>query len=97
MNKKYILIIFVIILLIIILWLTGVIPKSIGKYTALNYVKKNYEEMNLKYNNIEFSKEYGNYIVSFSDKENNLYNLKLNSKYFPTLVIYDSIKQSNVY
>ncbi len=53
--------------------------------------------MNLKYNNIEFSKEYGNYIVSFSDKENNLYNLKLNSKYFPTLVIYDSIKQSNVY
>lgn len=52
--------------------------------------------MTLKYNNIEFSKEYGNYIVSFSDKENNLYNLKLNSKYFPTLVIYDGIIQSNI-
>lgn len=96
-TKNILIVLFVIFLLIIILWLIGVIPKAIGKHTAINYVKDNYQEMNLQYNNIDFSKNYGNYIVSFSDKENNFYNFKLNSKYFPTTVIYDSIKQSNIY
>lgn len=95
-SKNILMVISMIFLLIIILWIIGVIPKNIGKNVAINYVKSNYPEMNLKYNNIEFSKEYGNYIVSFSDKKNNIYNFKLNYKYFPVSVIYDSIKQSNI-
>ena len=73
-SKNILMVISMIFLLIIILWIIGVIPKNIGKNVAINYVKSNYPEMNLKYNNIEFSKEYGNYIVSFSDKKNNIIN-----------------------
>lgn len=97
MKKKYTMIgIAAIILLIIALWLTGVIPKMIGKQTAISYVKENYSEIDLTYQGIEFSTVYDDYIASFSDKAGTTYNFRLSSKYFPAAVAYDSVKQSNV-
>lgn len=95
-RKNAFIVIAVVILLIAVLWITGVIPQMIGKQTAMSYVKENYSEMNLTYNTIEFSTEYGDYIVSFYDEAGNTHNFRLSSKYFPTSVAYDSIKQSNV-
>lgn len=95
MKKKHILIgIAAIIILIIALWITGVIPKMIGKQAAIRYVKENYSEIDLTYQNIEFSTAYDDYIVSFSDEAGATYNFRLSSKYFPTSVAYDSVKQS---
>ena len=98
MNKsKYVFIgIAAIIILIIALWVTGVVPKMIGKQTAISYVKENYGEIGLTYKNIAFSTMYDDYIVSFSDEAGITYNFRLSSKYFPTSVAYDSVKQSNV-
>lgn len=96
MKKKVLIVIYTIIVIVTILWLIGIIPKIIGVHTANKYVKENYKEMNLKYNYIEYSTAYGDYIVNFIDKENNVYNFRLNSKYFPTSVEYDSIIKSVV-
>lgn len=95
--KKNILIVFILLLVLILgLWIRGTIPKIMAVNVAKKYVKINYTNLNLEYNNIEFSPSYGDYIVSFLDKNNNIFNFKLNSEYFPTSVVYDSIIQSNI-
>lgn len=66
----------------------------IGKQTAISYANENYSEIGLTYKNIEFSTVYDDYIVSFSDESGTTYNFRLSSKYFPTSVAYDSVKQS---
>lgn len=95
-KRRIAIIIFTIVILIFILWISGITPKLIGKQIAIKYVEDNYKHMNLKYNYIEYSSAYGDYIVNFIDDINNSYNFRLNSKYFPTAIEYDSIIQSVV-
>ena len=81
---------------IAVLWAAGIIPKWIGRYTATEYVRENYQEMGLQFENIEFSSAYGDYIASFADEDNKIYNFRLFSGQLPFSVAYDSIKQSVV-
>ncbi len=84
------------ILTIAILWGMGIISKSIGKHTATEYVQENYKEMNLRFEDIEFSTAYGDYIASFIGEDNTIYNFRLFLGQLPISVVYDSIKQSFV-
>lgn len=84
------------VLTIAVLWGSGIIPKSIGRHTATAYVQENYKEMDLKFEDIEFSTAYGDYIASFIGKDNTVYNFRLFSGQLPFAVVYDSIKQSIV-
>ena len=94
--KKVLGILGIAVLAIAVLWGTGTIPKGIGRYTATKYVEENYMEMGLEFENIEFSTAYGDYIASFVDKDNTVYNFRLFSGQLPFSVVYDSIKQSVV-
>ena len=94
--KKVLGILGIAVLAIAVLWGTGTIPKGIGRYTATKYVEENYTEMGLEFENIEFSTAYGDYIASFVDKDNKVYNFRLFSGYLPLSVVYDSIKESIV-
>lgn len=94
--KKVLGILGIAVLAIAVLWGTGTIPKGIGRYTAAKYVEENYTEMGLEFENIEFSTAYGDYIASFVDKDNTVYNFRLFSGYLPFSVVYDSIKESVV-
>lgn len=97
MKKKNVLMrIVVVTILIGILWIIGIVPKIIGKQTAISYVKDNYREIGVVYKSIEFSTAYGDYVVSFSDEADNTYSFRLSPKYFPRSAEYDSIRQSNV-
>lgn len=82
MNKKS-LIIIVVVLLIIALWFGGIIPKQIGKIYGINYMNENFPEMQLEYVDIEWNKYYGDYIITFKDKENQNYGCVIGPKYFP--------------
>lgn len=84
------------VLVIAVLWGTGFIPKSIGRYTATKYVQENYREMELQFMDIEFSTAYGDYIASFISEDGSVYNFKLSSGRMPISVVYDSISQSVV-
>lgn len=94
--KKALGILGIAVLAIAVLWGTGTIPKGIGRYTATKYVEENYTEMGLEFENIEFSTAYGDYIASFVDKDNTVYNFRLFSGQLPFSVVYDSIKESVV-
>lgn len=87
----------IIVAILAILWGTGIVPKMIGRYTAEKYVEENYKDTYLTLDSINYSKEYGDYIVRFKKESNsNIYNLRVSPIYFPTTVVYDSIKESNV-
>ena len=94
--KKALGILGIAVLAIAVLWGTGTIPKGIGRYTATKYVEENYTEMGLEFENIEFSTAYGDYIASFVDKDNTVYNFRLFSGQLPSSVVYDRIKESVV-
>lgn len=81
---------------IAVLWGTEVIPKGIGRYTASEYVQENYQEMGLRFENIEFSTAYGDYIASFIGEDSGVYNFRLFTGKLPISVAYDSVKQSVV-
>lgn len=84
MKKKGVLIIIIILTLVITaLWFCGVIPKQIGKIYGINYMKENFPEMQLDYVDIEWNKYYGDYIITFKDKENQNYSCIIGPKYFP--------------
>ena len=84
MNKKKIIIFIIIVVLIIAgLWIVGVIPKQIAKIYATNYMKNNFPKMQLEYVSIEWSQYHDNYIITFKDKDNNIYSCTIGSKYFP--------------
>lgn len=82
-KKKMIILIVTILVLIVALWISGIIPKQIAKISAANYLEKNFSEMQLKYDNIEWNKYYGDYIITFKDKENQNYGCVIGPKYFP--------------
>ena len=84
MKKKNIIIYIILFaLLITTLWLSGIIPKQIGKIYGINYMKNNFPKMQLEYVNIEFSKYHGDYIITFKDKNNKNYGCVIGPKYFP--------------
>lgn len=85
MEKKKIIIISIIlvILVIIALWVIGGIPVQIAKVYGTIYMRVNFPRMQLKYNGIEWSPYHGAYIISFKDKDNQVYGCTIGPKYFP--------------
>ena len=85
MSKKKIFIVIIIVILIIVagLWISGIIPKQIAKIYGNIYMNNNFPEMELKYDTIEWSKNYDDYIITFKDKDNNTHSCTIGPKYFP--------------
>lgn len=94
--KKIILIVSLIIVAILILVMTGIIPKVMGKLVAIKYVKENYSNLDWKFEKIEFFNLYGAYYAYFKESENQSYVFRLNSKYFPTHVVFDGYHNSTI-
>lgn len=85
MSKKRIIIITIVVVLIIvlILWISGIIPKQIARISATNYLKRNFQKMQLEYVDIEWSSSFGGYSIRFKDQNNEIYSFIMNNKYFP--------------
>lgn len=82
-------IIIYIIILILMLWISGIVPKQIGKIIAINYVKKNYPDKKLAFLDIDYSPIHESYFVSFKSLDGRVYNFELYSKYLPVTVWFD--------
>lgn len=93
---KKLLVTFLIIFIVSMLFITGIIPRIVGKQIAIKYVQQKYPDLNLQFERIEFVTPMGAYYVQFRGKNNQIYNFSLNSKYFPTHIEYDSYLNSNV-
>ncbi|MBQ7089662.1 MAG: hypothetical protein IJN82_00930 [Clostridia bacterium] len=74
----------VVVLLVVVLWLTGLIPKQIARIAGTSYVKEHFPEMELEYKGVEWADVYGDYLISFEDKDGNKYSCVIGPTLFPT-------------
>ena len=80
-NKLIKIIIFLIVLFLLIFWFSGIIPKQIGKTYEIKYMNENFSEMELRFNNIEWSEQFGSYSIQFKDKQEEIYGVLIGPKY----------------
>ena len=65
-------------------WINGTIPKQIAKISSVLYLKKNFPKMQVKNLTVEWSPEFGDYIIGFEDEGNDEgYGYCIGPKYFP--------------
>ena len=83
MKKKVLIISSIVLVVLIALWFSGIIPRQIGKICGTKYMQENFPEMELEYVDIEWSKHYGDYIISFRDKDNQNYSCVIGPEYLP--------------
>lgn len=83
MKKKKWLFPVVIVGVIAILWFGGVIPKQIAKAAGTSYVKKHFPEMQLVCAGVEYADVYGDYLISFTDKDGKSYRCVIGPTLFP--------------
>lgn len=97
MKKRTLIITINTVLVIIALWFGGIIPKQIGKICGTEYMKHNFPEMQLEYINIEWNKYYGDYVITFKDKENQNYSCVIGPKYFPISICQGLFEIEEIY
>ena len=94
-KRNLIISILLIVALIAVLWAGGIIPKQIGRITAINYVQENYADKNLEFISMDFSPAHGSYFARFEDGEGNTYNFEIIYKYLPVIVWWDPLRLKN--
>lgn len=84
MKKKIWLIPVACLALIAVLWFSGLIPKQIARIAGTNYVKEHFPEMELECVDVEWADVFGDYLISFKDKDGNEYSCVIGPTLFPT-------------
>lgn len=74
---------FVLFVSVSVSWFSGLIPRQIAKIYGKSYVKNNFPEKQLEYVDIEWNKFYGDYIITFKDKDEKIYSSVIGPKFFP--------------
>lgn len=69
--------------LVAVLWFSGVIPKQIAKTAGTNYVNEHFPKMELKCTGVEYANVFGDYLISFEDKDGSTYSCVIGPQLFP--------------
>lgn len=83
MKKKKWIIPIIIITVVAALWLTGIIPMQIAKISGTNYVKTHFPEMQLECVGVEYADVFGDYLISFKDKDGNQFSCVIGPEFLP--------------
>ena len=65
------------------LWLTGIVPKQIAKIAGTGYVTKHFPEMELACTGVEYAEVFGDYLITFEDKNSKVYSVVIGPELFP--------------
>lgn len=79
-------VLFSVLLVVAALWLSGLIPKYIGKMYGIYYTKNNFPKMELRFLSIEWSSKHEEYIIFFDDPTGESYSFTLGPKLLPIVV-----------
>lgn len=90
--SKKILILFII-LLLLITQLSGYTPYITSRISSFIYIKLNYSDQNFKFSSSEYSPQFGDYSITYTNNSGESIGLMMYPKPFPILIRYDSIKQ----
>lgn len=89
--KKIATILFVIVIIIGIAHQFTVVQHATARFTAAIYVAIKYQHMDLKYQKLEYSPQFGNYFVFYKDTTEQVYAFELTPRMIPILVSYDPL------
>ncbi|MBL4936976.1 hypothetical protein JK636_14575 [Clostridium sp. YIM B02515] len=90
-NKKKIITV-AIILCLALSEAVGILPYVAARAASRIYVTINHSSSKLKFVDAEYAYGFGNYSVSYRDKEGKLQSFMMFPKVFPVFVVFDSIK-----
>lgn len=90
-KRKKTIILSIILFIILVLHVTGPIQRVTARLTLSIYITMKYNEMGLKYKKIEYSSQFGDYIVSYESKEGIVYNFMVTPKFMPVIITFDPI------
>ncbi len=82
MKKKKV-IISVLVIILSVLWLSGIAPKKIAQAWGTHYVNDRFPEMELVCVKVEYADAFGDYLIEFKDKDENLYSCVISPCVFP--------------
>ncbi|CAH1190067.1 hypothetical protein PAECIP111893_00150 [Paenibacillus plantiphilus] len=80
-----------ILFLIILSYQFNFIQKMTARLTASVYTSFKYNDLDFSYQKTEFSSQFGNYFISYKDKNGKVIAFEVTPKFFPVFVSFDPI------
>ncbi|BBH22646.1 hypothetical protein Back11_39910 [Paenibacillus baekrokdamisoli] len=93
-SKKIIVLILVIAIALIISEQFTAVQHLTAKTTCQLYVFLKYDNKDLKFKEVEYVPQFGDYFVSYEDKTQKKYSFIVSPQFFPILVKYDSLEST---
>lgn len=69
------------------------LKETLARGVTTLYVKIKYPEHSFQFQDFIYESHFGNYIISYTDQDEQRINLMLEPKFFPVLIIYDPLNQ----
>lgn len=67
------------------------VQKMTARLTASVYTSYKYNDLDLTYHKTEFSSQFGNYFISYKDKNGKVIAFEITPKFFPVFVSFDPL------
>jgi hypothetical protein len=92
-TKKVMLLVLAIILIIVANRISSV-QLLTARIAANLYVSIKYQDLDLEYQNVEFSPQFGDYSVAYKDKDGKVYGFMVTPKSMPVIILHDPLNES---
>jgi hypothetical protein len=92
-TKKVMLLVLAIILIIVANRISSV-QHLTARIAANLYVSIKYQDLDLEYQNVEFSPQFGDYSVAYKDKDGKVYGFMVTPKSMPVIILHDPLNES---
>ncbi|MGD6845869.1 hypothetical protein [Rossellomorea aquimaris] len=92
-TKKVMLLVLAIILIIVANRISSV-QHLTARIAANLYVSLKYQDLDLEYQNVEFSPQFGDYSVAYKDKDGKVYGFMVTPKSMPVIILHDPLNES---
>lgn len=85
------LVIILLVLIISILQFTGILQNTVARLSTTVYVSVKYPSRNFQFQYVEYVPQFGDYFVSYKDKNNTQVSFTVTPKFFPIFVTTDPL------
>lgn len=89
--KKSLIIAIVIVVVIVLFQISIIFPKIVATISASIYVNIKYSDLELQYQYVDFDTHFGDYFVTYKDKNGNKISFTVTPKLFPVYILYDPL------
>lgn len=90
-RTKVTMIVILFILVIVVSNQFTVVQHATARLTASTYVSFKYIDMDLSFDKVEYSPQFGDYSVSYKDNNGKRYSFMVTPKFMPVVILYDPL------